>query len=213
MAKVAKRKTASGELRFQLSPILLTSVVNPRSRAARRASSPSLNTDKSLKEAPRASDATPVLKPFLNNGIQKKLKKKHMTHAQKVRHQKGIEKGEAVQGRMIAKVTDSKSRSRKRQSRRALWEDINSASNEEVRKAIKPPGHFDTIDEDEDLKDDIQPFHGDTEIKVIDGVQVPSFATGQSLNVALTDFTTSTKKPGTFGVSAKPTDPVVDEVT
>lgn len=179
--------------------------MNPRSRAARRASSPSLNTDKSIKEAPRASDATPVLKPYLSNGIQKKTKKKNLTHAQKLRHQKGIEKGTAIEDRLAAKVTDSKTRSRKRQNRRAMWEDINSASNEEVRKAIKAPGRFEALEEDEEVKDDIQPFHGDTEIKVIDGVQVPTFATGQSLNLSLTTaFAPSTKKPGTFGVSAKP---------
>lgn len=127
-----------------------------------------------------------------------------MTHAQKVRHQKGLEKGEATSDQLAAKVIDSKSRSRKRQNRRALWEDINNASNEEVRKAIKAPGRLD-IDEDEEGKDDIQPFHGDTEIKVIDGVQVPAFATGQSLSLSVaTPFASSAKKPGTFGISAKP---------
>ena len=95
-----------------------------------------------------------------------------------------------------------------------MWEDINHASNEEVRKAIKAPGHLGALDEDEDVKDDIVPFHGDTEIKVIDGVRVPAFATGQSLSLAVpTAFAPSSKKPGTFGVSTKPADDTVDEVT
>jgi len=175
---------------------------NPRSRASRRATSPSLNTDKSLKEAPRASDATPALAPYRGAGIQKKAKKKQLTHTQRVRHEKDLAKGEANQARLDMKVAEAKSRLKKRQGRRALWDEVNTSSNEEVRKAIKAPGRFEVLDEDEDSKDDIQPFYGDTEIKVIGGVQVPAFATGEALNVAVAPTLISNgKKPGTFGFS------------
>ncbi|KAK5939306.1 hypothetical protein PMZ80_008610 [Knufia obscura] len=179
-----------------------TPLDNPRSRASRRATSPSLNTDKSLKEAPRASDATPGLAPYRGAGIQKKVKKKHLSHGQRVRHEKGLARGEAIQDRLDVKVAEAKSRLKKRQSRRALWEEVNVDSNEEVRKAIKAPGRFEVLDEDDELKDEVQAFPGDTEIKVIGGVQVPAFATGEALNVAVAPISMSNgKKPGTFGVT------------
>lgn len=217
MAKIAKHK---GEAQSMLECALcsqdsLTSVDNPRSRAARRATSPSLNTDKSIKEAPRATDATPVLAPYHGAGIHKKIKNKRLSRAQRVRHSRGMQRGQEVQDQLQAKVADAKSRLRQRQGRRALWEDINSTSNEEVRKAIKAPGRFDSLDdEDEDLKDNIQPFHGDTEIKVIDGIQVPTFATGESLSLTMGPASiANSKKPGTFGLNTtKPEEPL-DEIT
>ena len=191
-------------------PILAASTdrsENPRSRTYRRATSPSMNTDKALKETPRASDATPTLKPYSGGGIQKKVKKKVLTHAQKLRQAKGIERGEATQEQFDAKVREAKQREKKRSGRRAMWEDVNSVTKEEARKAIKAPGRFEVGEDDEDLMDSIQPFHGDTEIKVIGGVQVPSFATGEALNVAVGPiFAANAKKPGSFGVS-KPNQP------
>ena len=119
-----------------------------------------------------------------------------------MRHQRGLVKGEAVQDRLNVKVAEAKSRLKKRQGRRALWEEVNVDSHEEVRKAIKAPGRFEVVDEDEEVKDDIRPFHGDTEIKVLGGVQVPAFATGEALSVAVVPaLMSSGKKPGTFGVA------------
>lgn len=168
-----------------------------------------------MKDAPRASDATPVLAPYHGAGVHKKTKNKRLSRTQRIRHDRGIQRGQEVQDQMQVKVADAKSRLRQRQGRRALWEDINTNSSEEVRKAIKAPGRFDSLDdEDEDSKDNIEPFHGDTEIKVIQGIQVPAFATGESLSLAMGPSSTMTsKKPGTFGItSSKPEEPV-DEVT
>lgn len=174
-----------------------------------------MNTDKSVKEAPRASDATPALAPYRGAGIFKKNKVKRMSHAQRVRHDKDVRRAAAVQDQMQVKVEDAKTRLKHRQGRRALWEDINTTSNEEVRKAIKAPGRFDTLqDEDDDQRDDIQPFHGDTEIKVIDGIQVPSFATGETLSLATApSLMTSNKKPGTFGTTITPAAESAAEIT
>lgn len=155
-----------------------------------------MNTDKSIKEAPRASDATPVLAPYRGAGIQKKKKVKPLKRSQRVRHEKGQARAEAVQDRFHTKIADATSRLRKRQSRRALWDEVNDASKEETRKAIKAPGRFDSLNDDDEAEDDIEPFHGDTEIKVIDGVQVPTFATGQTLTFAVgPSLAVSTKKP------------------
>ena len=149
-----------------------------------------------------------MLAPYRGAGIQKKSKRKQPSHAQKVRHEKGLQRGEATQDRLQTKLADAKSRLKRRQNRRALWEEVNTTSNEEVRKAIKIPGRFDSLNEDEELRDDIEAFEGDTEIKVIGGVQVPAFATGETMNVAVAPaFMTSTKKPGTFGT----TKPVAQE--
>lgn len=144
-----------------------------------------------------------MLAPYRGAGIQKKAKKKQLSHAQRLRHERGLQRGEAVQDQLQSKVEDARAKLKKRQGRRALWEDVNGLSNEEVRKAIKAPGRFDSLDDDEDVSDDIQPFHGDTEIKVISGVLVPSFATGQSMSLAVgPSLAPSNKKPGTFGVSS-----------
>lgn len=213
MAKVAKPKRDPLSKAFlPAGDPALTTADNPRSRAARRATSPSLNTDKSITDAPRASDATPVLKPYHGAGIQKKTKKKQLSHAQRMRHEKGLARAEAVQAQLEVKVEEAKSRLKKRQSRRALWDDVNGASKEETRKAIKAPGRFGALDDEDDMKDNIEPFYGDTEIKVIGGVQVPAFATGEAMNVAMgPGFTTSTKKPGTFGVQSKQPGPAAVE--
>lgn len=182
------------------------SPANPRSRAARRATSPSINTDKSLKEAPRATETTPILAAYKGAGIHKKTKKKQLSHAQRQRQEKVLQKAEAVHDILETKRADASSRLKRRRGRRALWDDINDTSTEEVRKAIKAPGRFDTLDDGEDaVKDDIQPFHGETEIKVIAGVQVPTFATGQSMSLTMGPTPmASSKKPGTFGTTSKP---------
>lgn len=79
-----------------------------------------------------------------------------------------------------------------------MWEEVNEMSKEEARKAIKGPGRFAALgDNEEEVEDDIQPFHGDTEIKVIDGVQVPTFATGQTLTFTMgPSLTSNTEKTG-----------------
>lgn len=144
-----------------------------------------MNTDKSIKEVPRVSETNTVLAPHRGGGIQKKKKVKPLKRSQRVRHEKGQARAEAVQDRFHTKVEDATSRLKKRQFRRALWDEVNDASKEEIRKTIKAPGRFDTLNEDDGTEDDIEPFHGDTEIKVIDGVQVPTFATGQTLTFAV----------------------------
>lgn len=117
-----------------------------------------------------------------------------------MRHAKGLARAEMIQDQLAAKVADAKSRSRKVQSRRALWADINAVSKDETRKTIKGPGRFDSLHDnsEDDGTDEVRPFHGDTEIKVINGVQVPAFATGQtftmSLGPALQDHTKNAAK-------------------
>lgn len=152
-----------------------------------------MNTDKSIKEVPRVSDTSTVLAPHRGAGVQKKKKVKPLKRSQRVRHEKGQARAEAVQDRFHTKVEDATSRLKKRQFRRGLWDEVNDASKEELRKTIKAPGRFDVLNDDE-ADDGIEPFHGDTEIKVIDGVQVPTFATGQTLTFAVGPSLTASKK-------------------
>lgn len=144
-----------------------------------------MNTDKSIKEVPRVSDTNNVLAPHRGVGIQKKKKVKPLKRSQRVRHERGQARAEAVQDRHETKVAEATSRLKKRQSRRALWDEVNDASKEEARKSIKAPGRFDSLIQDDGTEDDIEPFYGDTEIKVIDGVQVPTFATGQTMTFTM----------------------------
>lgn len=197
MAKVAKpRQKSKGKSNSPRTLRTLIFADNPRSRAARRATSPSMNTDKSIKEVPRVSETSSVLAPHRGGGIQKKKKVKPLKRSQRVRHERGLARAEAVQDRTHTKIADATSRLKKRQSRRALWDEVNDASKEEARKAIRAPGRFDSLNEDDGTGDDIEPFHGDTEIKVIDGVQVPTFATGQTLTFAVgPSLTTTNREP------------------
>ncbi|KAJ5620320.1 hypothetical protein N7510_004304 [Penicillium lagena] len=103
------------------------------SRAARRAASPSLDLDKSLKTLPRAESPTvqrpSVLSERANSGVQKRQKKgKNMTKAQRLRQQKGLERAEAVVDQMEVKLTKSANRQKTINSRRAAWEDTNRKS-------------------------------------------------------------------------------------
>lgn len=121
-----------------------------------------------------------------NSGIHKKRKHKQVTRGQRVRREKGLSRAEAVQDQLGSKIADSKFRLKKRQGRKALWDDINSTSKDEARKAIKGPGRFDMLKDDDETENDpiLEPYHGDTEIKVIDGVQVPAFAVGIPMTIS-----------------------------
>lgn len=161
----------------------------------------------------RNSDSQSVLAPYRSGGIQKKQKKKQISRGQRVRHARDLTKAERIQDRLAAKVADAKSRSKKVQSRRALWEDINATTQDETRKTIKGPGRFDVLGDSEDEgKDDIQPFDGDTEIKVIDGVQVPAFATGQTFTMSLGPVLQADVKKNNTPTAA-PAEDAVDEIT
>ncbi|KAI9792645.1 MAG: hypothetical protein M1835_007706 [Candelina submexicana] len=101
-----------------------------RSRSAKRASSPSLNLDKSLKSAkppPSSSNYRPsVLSAHHDGGISKKSKKaKPISRQRRLRQEKGIERAEAVMGKTEKKVIKSIGKQRVIKSRRAAWDEHN----------------------------------------------------------------------------------------
>ncbi|KAI9873031.1 MAG: hypothetical protein M1823_008022, partial [Watsoniomyces obsoletus] len=78
---------------------------------------------------------------------------------------------------MEKKVEELQTKAKKRNQRRAIWEEVNEASLEEKRKTpklqVSENGAAGDVDEWEDVP---QAFEGDTEMKVVDGVQVPAAA-------------------------------------
>ncbi|KAM4065803.1 alb1 domain-containing protein [Hirsutella rhossiliensis] len=129
-----------------------TRSLSKHSRAARRATSPSINTDKSLKEVslPRASAAASssaaapasappsqqhqlrpsVLAVHRSAAVQKKktsrpVRKRQLSARARRRHERGLEMAEAVGERTVAKVQRSVGRQRAVNARRKAWDDVN----------------------------------------------------------------------------------------
>ncbi|KIW64486.1 hypothetical protein PV04_09415 [Phialophora macrospora] len=128
---------------------LKNTTANPRSRASKRATSPSIDVDKSIKQAPRASDATPILATRPNSGVTKsKKKQKPLTKGQKRRQERGLARAEIVQDRMSRKVEDAAGRLKKRRERKGMWDEVNGS----VNKFDKLKGLVDDVGEEE--KDD-----------------------------------------------------------
>ncbi|RSL39189.1 hypothetical protein CEP53_014243 [Fusarium sp. AF-6] len=106
------------------------------SRAARRATSPSIDADKSLKDVkppPRSAPHRPsVLAAQHSAGVSKKSKRKTAMSAKaRRRHEKGLEMAEAVIERTRTKVEKSKGRGKSIQLRSKAWEEINRVAAEE----------------------------------------------------------------------------------
>ncbi|KAF2023526.1 hypothetical protein EK21DRAFT_105240 [Setomelanomma holmii] len=106
--------------------------VTVHSRAARRAASPSIDLDKKLKQSTRdsASPSRPAQTKHhalaaQNAGIQKKAKKGNMTRAQRLRHQKGLERAAAVLDKRQVKVVKSLDKEKVVKERSKGWEDVN----------------------------------------------------------------------------------------
>lgn len=142
-----------------------------------------------MKETARASGANPILAARPNGGVTKAKKKaKPMKRGQRARQERGLARAEVVMDRLAKKVDTVQSREKRRRDRRAIWEEVNDASKEEKRKTPRLPIGL-TESDNEEWEDEPQPYEGDTEMKVVDGVQVPATAGSKLLVV---DRTTST---------------------
>lgn len=91
-------------------------------RAARRATSPSLDVDRSLTNLPRAESPTvqrhSILADRATSGVQKRQKQKKMSRAQRLRQQKGMERAEAVFEKLETKKAKSVNRAKNIKARR-----------------------------------------------------------------------------------------------
>ncbi|KAF2452599.1 Alb1-domain-containing protein [Lineolata rhizophorae] len=94
------------------------------SRAARRAASPSIDTDKSLKAiAPPKSKTTYVAPTPVRTGRVSKQKPKR--RQQRERRQRGVERADVFADKLEKKVEDSVGRGKRAKARRAEWEELN----------------------------------------------------------------------------------------
>ncbi|KAL1871048.1 hypothetical protein VTK73DRAFT_2283 [Phialemonium thermophilum] len=141
------------------------------SRSARRATSPGIDTDKSLKNVrppPESINQRPaVLAAHHGSGVTKKTKRK-VTPSSKARRrqEKGIDRAEAVMERTAKKIQKSKGQARKIQARRKTWDEINEVIASEIisKKSVAPaaaiatalplgsPGAVDSLPLDADQK-------------------------------------------------------------
>ncbi|KAK0626654.1 Alb1-domain-containing protein [Immersiella caudata] len=114
------------------------------SRAARRATSPGIDTDKSLKNVKPPEDSRPnTLAAHHSAGITKKKRKVVMSHKARKRHEKSMDRAEAVMGRTENKVKKSVDHFKVIKSRNRAWDEINrEVSGVEIlpkKKASKDP--------------------------------------------------------------------------
>ncbi|TQS35901.1 hypothetical protein Golomagni_03664 [Golovinomyces magnicellulatus] len=107
-------------------------VASVHSRAAKRASSPGINLDKSLKEIKPPSSSQKIRPSILldrrSAGIMKKSKggrKAVLSAKVKRRQEKGLDRAVAVMDRTIKKVERSKDKAKIGQERSMKWEDLN----------------------------------------------------------------------------------------
>lgn len=122
---------------FNTKPTFRYIAPSKHSRAARRATSPGIDTDKSLKEIqpPRQTkfERPSVLAVHHSAGVQKKSGKRkgQLSAKAKRRQQRGMEMAEAIMERTSKKVQKSSKSQRTVQERRKAWEDINRLAAEE----------------------------------------------------------------------------------
>ncbi|PMD59268.1 uncharacterized protein K444DRAFT_481814, partial [Hyaloscypha bicolor E] len=106
-------------------------VASVHSRAAKRASSPGIDLDKSLKDVkpPETKTQRPsVLAIHQGAGISKKSKngrKAVLSAKAKKRQEKGMDRAEAVMDKKEKKVEKSKGKARTVQERAKAWDELN----------------------------------------------------------------------------------------
>ncbi|KAH6680491.1 Alb1-domain-containing protein [Halenospora varia] len=138
------------------------------SRAAKRASSPSIDTDKSLKDVKPPTDSKStrpsVLAVHQGAGVSKKSKngrKSVLSAKARRRQEKGADRAEAFMDKTETKVEKSKARGRTVQERSKAWEELNKKmlaqkAKEEAERIEKEnwvDEEDDGMEEDTEVKD------------------------------------------------------------
>ncbi|KAG6006159.1 hypothetical protein E4U21_007269 [Claviceps maximensis] len=130
------------------------------SRAARRATSPSINTDKSLKEMAPPARITPrpsVLDVHRSAGVSKKTRptrKSRLSSKMRKRHEKGLEMAAAVTERTGRKLEKSIGRARVVVERSRAWEEVNRKAGKRGFGALMDEGDEKEEEEEWDTEDD-----------------------------------------------------------
>ncbi|KAG5984144.1 hypothetical protein E4U55_005857 [Claviceps digitariae] len=126
------------------------------SRAARRATSPSINTDKSLKDMPLPARSTPrpsVLDVHRSAGVSKKtrpVRKSRLSSKMRKRHERGLEMAAAVTERTGRKLERSIGRARVVVERSRAWEEVNRKVGRGGFGALMEGGDVDKEEEEEE---------------------------------------------------------------
>lgn len=170
---------------------------NPKSRASRRETSPSIDVDKSVRDAPRASDATPVLAARPSAGVTKtKKKQKPLTKGQRRRHEQGLARAEIVQDQLAKKVNDASTRLKKRRERKGVWDEINGGTKSEQMRAIlgQDMDQPDGDDWEDEAMEEVE-MGQESETKTVEGVAMSTTAVASKVTVV--DQTTSASVPAT----------------
>ncbi|KAG0648838.1 hypothetical protein D0Z07_4866 [Hyphodiscus hymeniophilus] len=114
------------------APLKRKGVTSVHSRAAKRASSPSIDTDKSLKNVKPPTtpgrERPSVLAVHQGSGVSKKSKngrRSVLSARAKRRQEKGMDMAEAIMDKKEKKIEKSKGRARTVQERAKAWEDLN----------------------------------------------------------------------------------------
>lgn len=116
------------------------------SRAARRATSPSLqgNVSQSLKDIQppsRTKSTTHIFSGSRDGGIRKK-KSKQLKRGQLERHRKGIERADIVKGQLDVKLVKSLGRLKTIKERRKEWGQVNAEAEKEGEEGAVRSGMF-----------------------------------------------------------------------
>lgn len=122
--KVKKRGLLHFEITRTAQYLPFRTEVSLHSRAARRGQEPPAK-DLAVKATAEETEYKPWMHSAQNGGIQKKKKGKTLTHAQRMRQQKALEKADAIASRLETKVDKSKKKSKTIQARAADWEELN----------------------------------------------------------------------------------------
>lgn len=101
-----------------------------------------------------------------------------MKRGQRARQEKGLARAESVMDQLAQKLDSAQARLKKRNARKALWNDVNDATKEEQRKAtgISILGNTGK-DEDEEGRhneEDVSMSNGQTEPKVVGSTNGPT---------------------------------------
>ncbi|KAI1489316.1 Alb1-domain-containing protein [Biscogniauxia mediterranea] len=131
-----------------------------RSRAARRATSPSIDTDKSLKNVqppPESVDHRPsILAIHHGAGVSKKSKKgRGMSSKARKRYEKEQDRAVAIMERTQKKVAKSKGQARTIHSRAKAWDEINKQIPTTTRKSIEEISDEEEDQEESELDDEM----------------------------------------------------------
>lgn len=145
--------------------LLQYSAPSLHSRAARRATSPSINTDKSLKTVQPPSESLnqrpAILGLYQNAGVTKRNKhgrKAVMSSRARRRHEKGLMRAEGVVDRTAVKVAKSKKAESNIAGRKKTWDEINASvgAGGDGGKGMLVGNMFGALGDEDDDEEDVE---------------------------------------------------------